>query len=88
LGKPLISDYGYFLTAFNKKFARMVEGEMITAEEVARVIYGAVTDGTDTLRYVIGSEGFNKRVAALLTMPDQEYVQSVKSGYLQYLPQD
>jgi NAD(P)-dependent dehydrogenase (short-subunit alcohol dehydrogenase family) len=79
--------YGPFVEAAGKQFASLVDTEMITAGEVAAVIYRAVTDGKDTLRYVAGSEGFRKRLAARFTMPDQAYVDSVKNGYLQFMPQ-
>jgi hypothetical protein len=59
---------------------------MITSDQVANVIYEAVTDGKDTLRYVAGAEGFKKRLAARFTLPDQEYINSVKNGYLRFMP--
>ncbi len=79
--------YEPFIAAANQHFASLVESEMITADQVADVIYEAVTDGKDTLRYVAGAEGFKKRLAARFTLPDQEYVNSVKNGYLRFMPQ-
>lgn len=79
--------YEPFVAAANQQFASLVDSEMITSDQVADVIYQAVTDGKDTLRYVAGAEGFKQRLAARFTLPDQEYVNSVKNGYLRFMPQ-
>lgn len=42
-----------------QKFFAMIKGpgvKMSTAEEIAEVVYGAATDGKDTLRYVCGED--------------------------------
>ncbi len=80
-------EYEPFVTATNQLFASLIDSEMVTVDYVAGVIYEAVTDGKDTLRYVAGAEGFRKRLAARFTLPDQEYVNSVKNGYLRFMPQ-
>lgn len=53
----------------------------VTPEQVAEVIYQAATDGTDTLRYVAGTDA-----AALLQtreqQPDQAYVQAMRRRVL------
>jgi short-subunit dehydrogenase len=85
--KEMPEAYEPFVAAAGKLFESLMDTEMITAGQVAAVIYEAVTDGKDTLRYVAGSEGFRKRLAARLNMPDQEYVNSVKNGYLRFMPQ-
>ncbi len=79
-------EYEPFVAAANQQFASLVDSEMITSDQVANVIYEAVTDGKDTLRYVAGAEGFKKRLAARFTLPDQEYINSVKNGYLRFMP--
>lgn len=62
-------------------FDGLREMRLATSEEVADVIYEAATDDADTLRYVVGNEDFKNRMSAQLTMPDQDYINSVKKGY-------
>lgn len=81
-----IPDYDVFTTAAGKLFGILQAQELKTAEEVAAVIYQAVTDGTDTLRYIVGNDDFKNRMTARLTMPDQEYFNYIKNGYLQFMP--
>jgi NAD(P)-dependent dehydrogenase (short-subunit alcohol dehydrogenase family) len=84
-GTKPISDYDKFTAAAGKMFDTMREMQLATAEEVAAVIYKAATDGTDTLRYVVGNDDFIKRINARLTMPDQEYLGAIKNGYLKFM---
>jgi NAD(P)-dependent dehydrogenase (short-subunit alcohol dehydrogenase family) len=86
--KQVPEGYEDFVSAAGKLFESMVNMELATAEEVAAVIYRAATDGTDTLRYPVGNEDFKNRVAARLTMPDQDYINSVKNGYVEFMPKD
>lgn len=83
-GKP-IGDYDHFISAAGKLFDSMKNMQLKTAEEVAAVIYEAATDGKDTLRYIVGNEDFQNRINARLTMPDQQYLEAIKSGYLQFM---
>jgi len=80
-------DYDPFLTAAGKMFDEMRAVKLISAEPVAELIYHAATDQTDTLRYVIGNEDFMARIRARAQMPDQEYVNFIKNGFLKYLSQ-
>ena len=50
------------------------------ANDVARAIYDAATDGTDRLRYPIGddSRGF---VKARRTLPDEDYVAFMRARF-------
>jgi NAD(P)-dependent dehydrogenase (short-subunit alcohol dehydrogenase family) len=80
-----IADYDHFTTAAGKMFDTMRNMQLKTAEEVATVIYEAVTDGTDTLRYLVGNDDFKSRIDARLSMPDQQYMDAIKSGYLQFM---
>ena len=81
-----LTDYDPFLTAANQMFNNMKQAS-ITTMEVAEVIYKAATDGTTTLRYAIGNADFTKRLNDRQKMTDQEYVESIKSGFAKYLPQ-
>lgn len=84
-GKAPIPDYNNFLTAAGKLFESMQNMQLATSEEVASVIYEAATDGTDTLRYIVGNDDFKKRMSERLTMPDQDYLNTIKNGYLKFM---
>ncbi|MRG47283.1 SDR family NAD(P)-dependent oxidoreductase [Chitinophaga sp. SYP-B3965] len=84
-GKTPIADYNPFLNAAGQLFATLQGQRLATSEEVAEVIYTAVTDGTDTLRYVVGNEDFKNRMKARSTMPDQDYINSIKDSYLKFM---
>ena len=83
---PELTDYEPFTQAAGKLFAGMIAQKSVTAAEVARVIYQAATDGTDTLRYAIGNADFMQRLSARQQLPDQEYVNSVRAGFRQFMP--
>ena len=81
-----LTEYGPFMAAAGQLYDKLRSQQLATPDEVAAVIYEAATDGTPTLRYLVGNEDFKKRVAARMTMPDQQYVESVKNSYLPYMP--
>jgi short-subunit dehydrogenase len=81
-----LTDYDPFLAAAGKMFEVMKIGS-VSSTDVAEVIYQATIDGTDTLRYAIGGEDFQQRMKARAQMPDQEYVDFIKSGFVKHLPQ-
>jgi NAD(P)-dependent dehydrogenase (short-subunit alcohol dehydrogenase family) len=83
--KTAIADYDNFTTAAGKMFDQMRGMQLATAAEVAAVIYEAATDGTDTLRYIVGNDDFKKRMTARQTMPDQDYLAAIKNGYLKFI---
>jgi short-subunit dehydrogenase len=78
---PSLKDYDEFVQRTSDAFARMSAARMLGAEDVARVIYGAATDGTDQLRYLVGNDtrGFIK---ARQEMSDQDYVTFMRSRFL------
>lgn len=80
-----IPAYDKFVTAAGKMFDEMKGMELATSEQVAEVIYQATTDGTDTLRYIVGNDDFKSRISARATMPDQDYLNAIKSGYQKYM---
>ena len=82
---PTLSDYNPFVAAAGKMFDTLKGQVLATPQEVANVIYTAATDGTDTLRYVIGNEDFVKRLADRQHKPDQEYIQLVRQAYQKFL---
>ena len=75
-----LSDYDAFVTQTQEAFARMNAARTTTAQEVAKTIYEAATDGTDRLRYLVGEDarGF---VKAKQTMPDAEYVEFMRGHF-------
>jgi NAD(P)-dependent dehydrogenase (short-subunit alcohol dehydrogenase family) len=76
----LLKDYDEFVQRTGEAFARMSAARMLSAEDVAKVIYGAATDGTDQLRYLAGNDtrGFIK---ARQEMPEQDYVTFMRSWF-------
>ena len=82
---PSLTDYDKFTTAAGQLFDSLRAQTLVSSEAVAEVIYNAATDGTDTLRYVIGNEGFMKRLEARAILPDQVYVDSIKTEITPYL---
>ncbi|KQS36196.1 SDR family oxidoreductase [Pedobacter sp. Leaf194] len=83
--RPQFPDYDNFSQAAGMMFNDLHQMELVSAEEVAAVIFQAATDGADTLRYVVGNEDFTTRINARQQLPDEEYLKSVKDGYLKYL---
>ena len=75
-----LADYDAFVARTNEAFARMTAARSTSAEDVARTILGAATDGTDRLRYLVGddSRGF---VRARREMPEQDYVEFMRSHF-------
>ncbi|WP_353719228.1 SDR family oxidoreductase [Dyadobacter sp. 676] len=82
--KPL-PEYDRFLNAAFRMFDNLKGMQLATAEEVAETIYEAATDGTNTLRYLIGNEDFQRRVQNRLTLPDQAYIESVREAYMPFM---
>jgi NAD(P)-dependent dehydrogenase (short-subunit alcohol dehydrogenase family) len=78
-----VPDYDSFVFAIakaNAGFAEMRKGLSTSAQEVAEVIYGAATDGTDQLRYTVGHD-IPPFLKAKKEMEDQQYVESIKTAY-------
>ena len=75
-----LADYDAFVARTNEAFSRMTAARSTSAEDVARTILGAATDGTDRLRYLVGddSRGF---VRARREMPEQDYVEFMRSHF-------
>jgi len=75
-----LTDYDDFVARTGAAFARMTAARTMSADEVAQVIYGAATDGTDRLRYLVGddSRGFIK---ARQEMSEQDYVEFMRSRF-------
>jgi NAD(P)-dependent dehydrogenase (short-subunit alcohol dehydrogenase family) len=74
------ADYDQFVARMNAVFASNTASRVTTADEVAGVIFGAATDGTDRLRYFVG-EDTGGLVAAKRAMADQDYVDLVRARF-------
>ena len=72
--------------AYNDYFEKMIklfseeDTVKVTAEEAADIIYNAVTDDTDTLRYAIGAD-VKAMVATRNSMTDQEYMDMMRKQF-------
>ncbi|MCB0213210.1 MAG: SDR family oxidoreductase [Anaerolineae bacterium] len=77
---PSLTDYNAFVSRTNATFAAMVAGRMVSADDVGQIIWEAVTDGTDQLRYLIGDDarGF---VKARRELSDQDYIAFMRSYF-------
>ena len=75
-----LSDYNAFIAQTQEDFAQMNAARTTTAQEVAKTIYEAATDGTDRLRYLVGDDarGFMK---SKQTVPDADYVAFMRSHF-------
>lgn len=79
---PTLADYDAFLDRAKRAFADMVAARMMSASDVADIIYEAATDGSDRLRYLVGDDarGFIK---ARTELDDQAYVDFMRSHFAQ-----
>ncbi|HEX9392494.1 MAG TPA: SDR family oxidoreductase [Usitatibacteraceae bacterium] len=79
-GSDTLTDYDAFVARTNAAFANLAAASKISAEEVAQVIYGAATDGSDRLRYLVGDDarGFIK---ARRSLDDQGYIDFMRARF-------
>jgi NAD(P)-dependent dehydrogenase (short-subunit alcohol dehydrogenase family) len=82
-----LTEYEPFIAAAGKMFQGMRDARLVSANDVAALIYKALTDETDTLRYVIGNADFMQRIDARQQMADQDYVNFIRQGFVKHLPQ-
>jgi short-subunit dehydrogenase len=75
-----LKDYDNFVGRTSEAFANLAAASNITAEEVAHVIHGAATDGTDRLRYLVGDDarGF---IRARRNLDDQDYIGFMRARF-------
>lgn len=75
-----LADYADFVARTHAAFGRMKAASAISANEVAQLIYSALTDGSDRLRYLIGDDarGF---VNARRTLSDDGYVAFMRAHF-------
>ncbi|MCX5496743.1 SDR family oxidoreductase [Kaistia dalseonensis] len=77
---PTLTDYSAFVARTNAAFGRMTNARSMSSDDVAAVIYGAATDGTDQLRYLVGDDarGFIK---AKQMMAPQDYIDFMRQAF-------
>jgi NAD(P)-dependent dehydrogenase (short-subunit alcohol dehydrogenase family) len=76
-----LTDYDAFQGEMATLFASFAGADTATAEDVARTVYAAATDGTDTLRYLIGPD-IEPMMAVRNSRPDQEYVEFTRGLFM------
>jgi NAD(P)-dependent dehydrogenase (short-subunit alcohol dehydrogenase family) len=75
-----LQDYDDFTARTAAAFASLAAASSMTSTDVAKVIFGAATDGTDRLRYLVGDDarGF---VKARRTLDDQAYIDFMRARF-------
>jgi NAD(P)-dependent dehydrogenase (short-subunit alcohol dehydrogenase family) len=75
-----LTDYDDFVANTAKAFAAMTSASNMSSDDVAKVIYGAATDGSDRLRYLVGDDarGF---VKARREMSEGDYMAFMRSHF-------
>lgn len=76
-----LTDYDGFVANTAKAFAAMVSASNMSSDDVAKVIYGAATDGSSQLRYLVGDDarGF---VKARREMTEADYMAFMRAKFL------
>jgi len=74
------ADYAEFMARTSAIFASMQAARKTTADDVARVIYDAATDGSSRFRYFIG-EDVGDFVQAKRGKSDQDYIHFMRARF-------
>ncbi|MDM1362643.1 SDR family oxidoreductase [Myroides marinus] len=72
-----LTDYKEFLEVTNQLLGNLSSAEIFTANDVAATIFRAVTDGTQQLRYVAGSD-IEQMINTRKEKTEQEYVEYLR----------
>jgi NAD(P)-dependent dehydrogenase (short-subunit alcohol dehydrogenase family) len=75
-----LADYDKFVAGANAVFASLRTQRKASEEDVAKVIFGAATDGTDQLRYV-ATEDIVPLVKARRETSEQQYIEFMRWRY-------
>ncbi len=75
-----LSDYETFVADANAVFSNMTATRRMDADEVARVVYGAVTDGSRRLRYFVG-EDVGSFVKARRELSEEDYISFMRGRF-------
>jgi hypothetical protein len=74
------ADYAEFMARTSAIFATMQAARKTTADDVARIIYEAATDGSSRFRYFIG-EDVGDFVQAKREKSDQDYIHFMRARF-------
>ena len=78
---PEYTEYNDFVNGFMEAMSKSMDpANMSKPEQIAKVIYTAATDGTDTLRYRAGADA-EQLLSARTGMSDEEFFGMMKSNY-------
>ena len=75
-----LADYDGFIARAGAAYSGMATKRMATADDIAQVIYGAATDGTNRLRYFCG-EDTGGLVKARRDLPEEKYLELVRACF-------
>jgi NAD(P)-dependent dehydrogenase (short-subunit alcohol dehydrogenase family) len=77
---PSLKEYDDFVARTDQAFLSMITARSMSAEDVAQVIFTAVTDGTSRLRYLIGDDarGF---VKARRELSEEDYIAFMRARF-------
>jgi short-subunit dehydrogenase len=75
-----LADYDGFVADTARAFAAMTSASNISSDDIAKVIYGAATDGSNQLRYLVGDDarGF---VKARREMSEGDYMAFMRAKF-------
>lgn len=78
---PAPDDYAAFIAGAEEVFSGLRANRLATSADVAKVIFGAVTDGTTQLRYV-ATEDIKPLVDARRSTSEADYMQMMRGKFL------
>lgn len=76
-----LTDYSDFQAEMDTLFASFASGENATADDVAKTIFTAATDESNTLRYIAGPD-IESLIAMRNSKSDQEYISVMRSHFM------
>lgn len=78
---PTLESYGSFIETVFARFGGMMSDISLTSEKVAEVVYTAVTDQTDQLRYYVGEDPL-EIMQKKQTMPEEEFTRCIRTTFM------
>ncbi|MDA6068352.1 SDR family oxidoreductase [Flavobacterium sp. AC] len=78
---PALEDYKPFQDEMNSLFSSFENENIATPSDVAKIIYGAVTDQSHTLRYIAGPD-LEPMIALRNSKSDQEYMKIFRNQFM------
>lgn len=78
---PELKDYAAFQEDMNSLFSSFENENTASPADVAKTIYGAVTDESHTLRYIAGPD-LEPLIALRNSKSDQEYIETLRAQFM------